>query len=117
MELALETLDWANIDHVYVMKTSLYVTEWCRAGDILVRGIRDASDLAAEQAIAAFNRNPKIEKDKGRVYYPNPVETIWLPSTDLTSSTKAKALVQQNHPDAAYALAPSVLKRLREKLK
>jgi pantetheine-phosphate adenylyltransferase len=116
MEMALETLDFANLDHVYVMKTSLYVVEWCRAGDVLVRGIRDGADLVAEQAIAAFNRCPKVEKEKGRIMYPNPVETIWLPAENSISSTRVKEMAKADDPELQYAVAPSVAKRLKEKL-
>ncbi len=116
MEMALETLDYANVDHVYVMKTTLYVAEWCRPGDVLVRGIRDAADLASELAIADFNRNPKVEKEKGRIYYPNPIETIWLPAENGISSTAVKAMVKSSDPQLQYAVAPSVAKRLKEKL-
>jgi pantetheine-phosphate adenylyltransferase len=116
LELVQETLDWANVDHVYVVATRLYVAEWCRPGDILVRGIRDASDLAGEMAIAAFNRNPKVEKEKGRVLCPSPVETIWLPATSDVSSSKAKELAKAGDPNLSYAVAPGVAKRLKEKL-
>lgn len=116
MELAWETLDYANVDHVYVAKTSQYVVEWCRAGDVLVRGIRDEADVKGELAIAEFNRNPHIDKEKGRVYYPNPLETIWLPAENSISSTRVKEMARANDPNLQYAVAPSVAKRLKEKL-
>lgn len=125
MEMAMETLDFANLDHVYVAKTTLYVTEWCRPGDVLVRGIRDASDLQAELAIAAFNRSPKVEKEKGRVLYPDPRETVWLPASELpgvpanvsVSSTMVKEWAKTGDPSLQYAVSPSTAKRLKEKLK
>ncbi len=118
MEMANETFEYSLTrgSHVYVVATNLYVTEWCERGDVLVRGIRDGADLVAEQAIAAFNWNPRVEKEKGRVYYPNPLYTIWLPSDSDISSSKVKEMARTNDPQLRYSVAPSVAKRLKEKV-
>lgn len=116
MTMAMETLEYCNLDHVYVMKTSQYVAEWCRPGDVLVRGIRDAADLKLEMEVAAFNRNPKVPKESGRVFYADPLDTIWLPSQRAISSTQVKAMAKLRDPDLAYAVAPSVAARLKEKV-
>lgn len=118
LELLHEALTYCNIRNAYPMYTRLYVAEWCQYGDVLVRGIRDVTDLASEDQIAAFNRNPHVEKEKGRTMYPAGLETVWLPAEDShISSSSAKLLAYNDDPTLAEAVVPPVAKALKLKVK
>jgi pantetheine-phosphate adenylyltransferase len=117
LQLLHEALAHANIDHAYPMYTHQYVAQWCRQGDVLVRGIRNASDLEYEAQVAAFNRNPKVPDHGGRVCYPMSLETVWLPATDAAiSSSTARSMALANDPDLPYCVPAPVARALMKKV-
>lgn len=96
---------------VALFNTSEYVADWCAReigkDAVLVRGIRDASDLPAELAIARFN------KERG-------LDTVILPADPELSKVSSSALKQlvaaalkgvtEYSPDSRQMLPRSLLK-------
>lgn len=82
-----DSLPWMEGRQVRVAHTTGYVADWCREHgcDVLVRGIRNGSELAQEMEIARFNRAR------------TGIDTVVLPASfDLqyTSSSRLKDLVR-----------------------
>lgn len=119
VELIHDALAYYNINNAYPMHTDRYVVEWAephRHDDVLIRGIRDGEDVKTELEIAAFNRNPQIDRG-GRVYIGRALETLWVPAEDSgISSSACKAMAAAGDPKLQESLCPAVLRKLRDKL-
>jgi pantetheine-phosphate adenylyltransferase len=63
-----------RIDNAFAYYTEGYVADWCDKGNVLVRGIREASELKYEQGIADFNRAR------------TGIETVFIPALPEQSS-------------------------------